>query len=527
MSDPFAPESWTRAWQDLQQQFSRTWQDASQQAGAAKMPLQEGFEQWLKQAGGNAAGNDVIERMIGGARQFVALMQSTFDQAGGQMKAPGTDWAAAIGNAFNGVDLQHNPVADALRRATGDGARSFEQLFAQFSAAAKPLTEGYNAALHLPNFGYSRESQERQQKLVLAFGEQATQLERYNRLMIEASRRALEKLEGKLAEHSEPGRQLKSFREVYDTWIDAAEEGYAEVAMSAEFRHAYGALVNSQMRVRQMVQQAIERSTGSVGMPTRSELDAVHQKLAQMKRRIAELEHSLALAEIVPLAEPAATTAPRAKARRARARKASARATPAALATPEPVAKRPRLRIVAGTDVRAARGAPKVLAAEPLIVDTQKRQAASRKSAVVARPAPLQRVAVEVTSAAETRDAGKAARKAKKDRRKKKAAKAAKDAKPPKAVRAEKAEKAAKAEKAERVAKAEKAAKAAKADKSRSKRQKDKVDEAKRAVRAVKSRPRRSAPIEATSKLPASVGSFAERLAALRNAARKRPAGGR
>ncbi len=364
MSDPFAPDQWVKGWQELQQRFAQTWHDANAgAAGGPSIPLQQGFELWSQLAGTGSAGNQTLERMVEGARQMVSMMQSALASAGGNAQMPGADWSQAFAGALGGFDLQRNPVADALRQASGAGAQGFEQMFAQFSAAAKPLSDSFAAGLHLPTFGYSREAQARSQQLMLAMSEQAQQLDRYQRLMLDASRRAVEKLQLKLAEHSEPGRQLKSFREIYDTWIDAAEEGYAEVALSDEFRSAYGALVNAQMRVRQHVQQEIERNTGGVGMPTRTELDAVHHKLAELKRRVAELEHERALAAVVPIELPVEepievppqpiglSRKARPKSRR-RATKAEAEAgSPAAAPRSKPT-MRPKLRIVAGTDAR-------------------------------------------------------------------------------------------------------------------------------------------------------------------------------
>jgi hypothetical protein len=71
---------------------------------------------------------------------------------------------------------------------------------------------------------------------------------------------------------------------LFDLWIDAAEEAYAEVALSPEFRAASGARVNAQMRLRQAVQGEIERTSALFGMPTRSDLDAAFRKIADLER---------------------------------------------------------------------------------------------------------------------------------------------------------------------------------------------------------------------------------------------------
>jgi hypothetical protein len=73
---------------------------------------------------------------------------------------------------------------------------------------------------------------------------------------------------------------------LFDLWIDAAEEAYAEVALSEEFRHAWGALVNAQMRLRAGVQKEVEAASGLFGVPTRTEMDAAHRKIAELEREL-------------------------------------------------------------------------------------------------------------------------------------------------------------------------------------------------------------------------------------------------
>ena len=56
--------------------------------------------------------------------------------------------------------------------------------------------------------------------------------------------------------------------------------------MSPEFREVYGALVNAQMRLRQGVQREVEQACAQLGMPTRSEVDAAHRKIAELERAL-------------------------------------------------------------------------------------------------------------------------------------------------------------------------------------------------------------------------------------------------
>ncbi len=167
MPKPNPPESWLAGWQALQEQFARAWKDAAGAPGATP-PMQEGFEQWARMAGGGASGNEAVDRMVAGARQMVQMMQAGLSAASGKAAPSGVDWASAISSALGGLGPQDNPMRDALREAMGQGARGFEQLFGDFAAAAAPLRQDFQALMHLPAFGYARESQERQQRFALA-----------------------------------------------------------------------------------------------------------------------------------------------------------------------------------------------------------------------------------------------------------------------------------------------------------------------------------------------------------------------
>lgn len=337
MAEHEATRSWIDSWAALQQQFLQAWQAGAAAAAPGTAP-QGGFEPWSRLAGGDA-GDPAIDRMLAAARQFVGLMQAAIAQAGGgTAKELPSDWARMCTQAFGTLDPVDNPVAAALRALAGRGAQGLETLHAELRETLAPWQRELLAVTRWPAFGYTREAQQRQQRLAAAWAEYADQLDRYNGLLLEASRKALERLESKLAEHSEPGRQLTSFRALYDAWIDAAEAGYGEVAASAEFRRVYGALVNAQMQVRRRIQQEIERATGSVGMPTRTELDAVHRKLAALQRRVSELEHQRTDAVHATGPRPAAAAAPATPAAAPR---------PTAVPLPRPAAKRRRPRAAA------------------------------------------------------------------------------------------------------------------------------------------------------------------------------------
>jgi class III poly(R)-hydroxyalkanoic acid synthase PhaE subunit len=353
VSDP--KRAWLPDWQAMQKQFFDAWTEAARKGAAPDFPVHEGFDAWLKLFGQRDSQSEVLERVIESGKQFAEFMQGVIGQLATvkpDMASP-AQFREAVEQALGAIRPKSNPALDALRRMVGEGVRGFEQWLGDFAKAARPFEEELRGWLSLPAFGYTRELQEQRQALARALLDYHQANARYQELLMKAAYLGLDRFESKLGEHSEPGRELRSMRALFDLYIDAAEEGYAEVAMSPEFRSAYGELVNAQMRLRQLLQQEVERLTGALGMPVRSELESVHQRMHEMRRRIANLEEKLAAltgaaAPSAP-AEPVLTPAESARASaRQRVRKPASQAPRAQAveaeqpATAEPTAKSTR-----------------------------------------------------------------------------------------------------------------------------------------------------------------------------------------
>jgi class III poly(R)-hydroxyalkanoic acid synthase PhaE subunit len=293
-----APKNeWMDQWQAMSRQYWNAWQDLTREAGAASgrdpsaTPWHEGFEQWSRMFAGSGKQGETIERVLASAKSFTAFMQSMLQAATAGGTA--TNFTDALRNGFNmpgfgvpgAAGAFTNPMASALRDISGQGAKGFQQMMEQFAPGGDPFAE-LKSWLRVPAFGFLREHQEHYQKMAAALVDYQEQNGRYNALILKSSQRAFEKFESKLAAREEPGRQIDSLRALYDLWVDAAEESYAEIALTQEFREVYGALVNAQMRVRSQMQQEVERIATDFGMPTRSELDSIGQRLHDLRREV-------------------------------------------------------------------------------------------------------------------------------------------------------------------------------------------------------------------------------------------------
>ena len=305
-------ESGSKDFDALARQYWGMWGDAMRgvtpqsATNVGMQGFQDAIRAWTGQAGGSGHG---------------------FDNVLGHFGRQNGDWFAQmqqVAAQFAGRDSSAQDITNAWRQALGgDGANPFELLFGgmrgkglegfeQWSEAAKPYLQGMRAeamsALDMPTFGFTREHQEDLQALVKSQLHLKDAMSAYNTLMGKVSKAAYSRFESKLAEREEPGRQISSARALFDLWVDAAEEAYAEIALSPEFRKVYGAMVNAQMTLRNSVQRMAEQAAGSIGMPGRTELDSAHRKIAELERQVRRMQRNQAADA------PSITPAPTAKA---------------------------------------------------------------------------------------------------------------------------------------------------------------------------------------------------------------------
>lgn len=291
---------WMNQWQGLSRNVLSAWQEMARTAGVAPpavapvSPWHEGFEQWARLfASGGGAQSETIDRIIDSAKGYAAFMQSALAAAtAGGTAAPAWGDLFKPGFGIPGADAMpfDNALLRALREMPGQGG-GFAPIMNALGALRPPAGADFGELkswLSLPAFGLMREHQEHYQKMAVAWVECQEQTARYNALMLKAGQRGFELFEGRLSEREQPGRQIDSLRALYDLWVDAAEEGYSEVALSTEFREVYGALVNAQMRLRSQIQQEVERVAVDLGMPTRSELNSIGERLQSLRRELRE-----------------------------------------------------------------------------------------------------------------------------------------------------------------------------------------------------------------------------------------------
>ena len=140
--------------------------------------------------------------------------------------------------------------------------------------------------LSVPGVGYTRESQEQHLKGIRLWSEYQKASNEFNTANSRVGVKALEQLKIKIFKFAEEDKKISSLREIYDLWVDANEDAYAEFVYSDEYTHLYGAMVNSLMKFKQHNQKTVDESLSALNIPTQKGVDTVKQRQQELRREL-------------------------------------------------------------------------------------------------------------------------------------------------------------------------------------------------------------------------------------------------
>jgi len=376
MADP--TNDFIRDYQSLAQQSWDAWTRQLQQQQPAPSPMSNPF---FTAPTATFSSNDTLERSLSGLKGFFDWMQAA--AASGQVSAQPGDWRQQLQQMFGS---SNPPFAQAFAGIDSAGAEGFGQQWQSWMQVMQnsPMGEFPCAQGPTPAFGLNREQQMQQQAMAAALMESLQASARYQALIQRANSDGMERLQNKLAEHAEPGRQIDSLKGLYNLWVDAAEEAYAEIALSDEFRDAYAQMINTQMRVRHMQQQQTEQLCRQLGVPKRSDVDALGERLQAMRRELASLKAQIAK-RVHPVtangSEAAVNKADSAVKTSVPSKSHGEEATPGRPAARKPATKKP-----AGKKVAIGKKAPQKAAIRRTVASKVQAKASSRTLAKETKP---------------------------------------------------------------------------------------------------------------------------------------------
>ena len=270
-SDTNALGDWAAAIQKAQADLYRQWSEMSQSAARAAS---------LGAPAGAAPGGSVE----GLARQF---MQQCEQYLG-------------VSRSLWELVTRCAALTDPEQRARSfaDGLGGLQQQFAGLWAAAAlgaapaagfaaPAWPGAGGPFNIPSLGPAREQQESWQRLT-QLGMRCAQAQmqlstQWNDIIGKALRELAERLAPRLKSGATPG----SMKEIYDLWVDAAETVYAQAARGGAFVQAQAELTNATSQLRSAQRELLEEWAKQFDLPTRAELNSIHQQLRDLKAALA------------------------------------------------------------------------------------------------------------------------------------------------------------------------------------------------------------------------------------------------
>ncbi|HEY5808639.1 MAG TPA: poly(R)-hydroxyalkanoic acid synthase subunit PhaE [Povalibacter sp.] len=188
------------------------------------------------------------------------------------------------------------------------------------SGLQQGATQGLSDLLgRLPPLGLAREHTEAWRELAAAQIECAQHEQELRAVLLKVHDDALNLLRQRAQQRESSGKPIASYRDLYDLWVECAEHVYAEVAHSDAYSKLQAQLGNATMRLRSRQQRIAEYSLRQLDLPTRSEINSVHQQLRQLKQRLALLDQG----QPRSVAKPRKTSVPKSK--RSVAKKAKGR----------------------------------------------------------------------------------------------------------------------------------------------------------------------------------------------------------
>jgi hypothetical protein len=305
-------EGWTEALSKAQADLMRQWTDMNA-AWARAMPAATAGASRGATAGaadGLPGGGEIAQRFLQQCEQYLGVSRSLWDLLGRAAAAPEAEqrsklfgeglgplqqqfaalWAATpFAAPFAAAGAGGNPFAALAGGMPGAGAFN---PFAPFNAGASgampgmgaaPGLGGLDALFNVPALGPAREQQQAWQRLAqlaARYGQaQFNVVQQWNDII----GKSLESLAERLAPALKSGATPGSMKEVYDLWVESAEGVYAQVARGASFVQAQAELTNALSQLRSAQRELVEEWSKQFDLPTRAELNSIHQQLRDLK----------------------------------------------------------------------------------------------------------------------------------------------------------------------------------------------------------------------------------------------------
>lgn len=295
-SDANPTADWAAAMQKAQADLLRQWTDMSQGWARAASPGADAGAGVVPGAAPGAAAADLARHFLQQCEQYLGVSRSLWDLATRsaalgdpeQRSRAFTEGLGGLQQRFAGLWANTSfggPAAAGFGAAPWPGAGSFGAGMTGMPGMAG--LPGAGAAFNMPALGPTREQQESWQRLMQHGARYAQAQMQVSSQWNDIIGKALRELGERLAPPLKSGAVPGSVKEVYDLWVDSAESVYAQAARGAAFVQAQGELTNATSQLRSAQRELLEEWAKQFDLPTRAELNSIHQQLRALKAALA------------------------------------------------------------------------------------------------------------------------------------------------------------------------------------------------------------------------------------------------
>src|SRR5919106_514261 len=328
-------ENVVRAWTDAQKTVWEKWFELAREAPAAQPHpaaqweklASNTFETWFGSDASTAKG--AAERLIASQEAWIRsldLAKEVWKSIAAKIES-GEDWQSAVTRyvAELRAELIHSPerllhsteklselwrlyIAEFLKLAQ-PWVASWQKAESHFHAAATgnrsalvelsrlywdSFDQTFGRLMQSPGLGSTRELNDKFAKTFATWQEWREASTEYYVIMVEAATRVLEKALQEIGSMAERGETIQSLRQWAQPFEKVADPVLTEIFASDKFVQAQARVLNAAMAYWLCRREIVEEFLKFGDMPTRSEVDEIHQTLYEQRKEIKALKKVLA-----------------------------------------------------------------------------------------------------------------------------------------------------------------------------------------------------------------------------------------
>lgn len=297
-------------WLKIQQNYWQSWADLARNGSNLSSSMgttsqspdwTQGLEQWWKAVSPPTSDpvTDMYQQIIDMGKNFTRLAEQgyqlgqaksdniVFDEWLKKIEGGFSDWSSYLMSGSKhempdwlGSNKQALEAWDNFANNMGSGFDFSSFDMSGFEQGKEQLSKFLNT----PGLGQDREKQQQLQSLVQRALEYQEADLTYKLAFAGMGSRSAAALRKKLMSMNENNENITSVREFYDIWVDVNEQVYGEFVMTDEYQVIYADLVNSLMALRKEMNALNEQMYKAMNIPTRSEVNSIHQYVQQQRR---------------------------------------------------------------------------------------------------------------------------------------------------------------------------------------------------------------------------------------------------